>query len=148
MKRSIGLLIVAVLALTLKPEVVGAGGFGRSPLDGTWKWTWTRAELLKHDCATAPDTAKLAGSYVATFANGHVTSRNLTNRRGDSVLRASVAIRGNIASFVFATRGIGIVPGRTYALRWSIYRDRLQFSELPGRAVLTCITIKPLTRVH
>ena len=148
MKRSIGLLIVAGLMVALKPEVVGAAGVAGSPLDGTWKWTWTRAELLKHDCTTPPDASKLAGSYVATFANGRVTGHSLTTGRANPGGSASFAVHGNVVSFVFSSRGPGIVPGRTYQLKWSIYRDRLRFSELPGRSVLTCITIKPLMRVR
>ena len=145
MKRSIGLLIVAfVVAVTAASA--DARGVGASPLDGTWKWTWTRAELLHPGITNARGADILAGRHVATFANGHVTDRNLTTGRVRTGTRFSV--HGNVVGFVFPKRGPGIVPGRTYELRWSIYRDRLRFSELPGRSVLTALPIKPWTRVR
>jgi hypothetical protein len=145
MKRSICLLILTTLVAT------GAGGAagarGASPLDGTWSWTWTRAELLHPGITSSARNADiLAGRHLATFANGQVTDRNLTTGHVRSGTRFFV--HGNVVGFVFPTRGPGIVPGRTYELKWSIYRDRLKFAELPGRAGLTALPIKPWTRVR
>jgi hypothetical protein len=41
------------------------------------------------------------------------------------------------------------IVGRTWWLRWSVYRDRLTFSELPGRegAALLPWRIHPFTRI-
>src|SRR5262249_4793022 len=144
MKRPICLLILTALVAT------GAGGAAgaraASPLDGTWTWTWTRAELHRPGIASARDADILAGRHLATFANGHVTDRNLTT--GQVRAGARFFVHGNVVGFVFPTRGPGIVPGRRYELKWSIYRDRLTFAELPGRSVLTALPIKPWTRVR
>jgi hypothetical protein len=143
MNNSVHLLFLASLAAA---ATIGASArdMGASPLDGTWAWTWTRAELVHGDIA-ARDVDTLAGRHTATFANGHVTDRNLST--GRVTTRVRFFVHGNVVGFVFATRGPGIVPGKTYELRWSIFRDRLRFVELPGRSELTALVIKPWTRV-
>jgi hypothetical protein len=75
-----------------------------------------------------------------------VTDRNLTT--GSFRTGTRFAVHGNVVAFVFSTNGPGIVRGRTYELTWSIYRDRLSFSQLPGRSVLTALPLKPWTRVR
>ena len=74
-----------------------------------------------------------------------MTDRNLSTGRVGT--RVRFFVHGNVVGFVFAVRGPGIVPGKTYELRWSIFRDRLRFAELPGRSELTALPIKPWTRV-
>jgi hypothetical protein len=140
MTRSVALLILAAL---IAVAAAAAAGDRSSPLDGTWKWAWTRAELLRNG-GQPRDASAAAGTHTATFANGHSTARNL---RTGEVSRARFSVHGNVVGFVFSTRGPGYVPGRTYELRWSIYRDRLTFSELPSRSVLTWLPITPWTRV-
>jgi hypothetical protein len=145
MKRTAWLPFLAALVAAVTAPAANARGAGASPLDGTWSCTWTRADLL-HAGILRRDADELAGRHVATFANGHVTDRNLsTGRVGTS---ARFFVHGSVVGFVFPTRGPGIVAGRTYELKWSLYRDRLRFAELPGRSVLTALPIKPWTRVR
>ena len=145
MKRTAWLLVLAALVAAVTVRAANARGAGASPLDGTWMVSWTRAELLRADILPR-DADVLAGRHIATFANGPVTDRNLsTGRVGRG---ARFFVHGNVVGFVFPTRGPGIVAGRTYELKWSIYRDRLRFAELPGRSVLTALPIKPYTRVR
>jgi hypothetical protein len=145
MKRTAWLVILAALVAVVTVPVAAARGAGASPLDGTWMVSWTRAELLR--AGGLPRYADvLAGRHVATFANGHVTDRNLSTGRVISGTRFFV--HGNVVDFVFATPEPGVVAGRTYELKWSLYRDRLRFAELPGRSVLTALPIKPYTRVR
>jgi hypothetical protein len=143
MSRSIRLLVLAALVAASTAPGAVARGAGASPLDGTWKWTWTPDELRRVGIKNAPT---LVGSWTATFANGHHTDRNLTS--GRIYTGARFFVRGKVVGIVFPRPGPGIVPGRTYELRWSIYRDRLSFSELPGRSVLTAMLIKPWIRVR
>lgn len=147
MKRSIHLLILTALvaAGTGGAGAASARDVGASPLDGTWTWTWTRAELL-HSGAGSSGAHVLAGRHRATFADGHVTDRNLTT--GHIGTGTRFFVHRNVVGFIFRMRVTGVVPGRTYELRWSIYHDRLKFAELPGRSVLSALTIKPWTRVR
>jgi hypothetical protein len=113
-----------------------------SPLDGTWKWTWTRAQIVPHD----GDPSE-AGTHVATFADGIVTSRNLRTGR---VERARFSVAGNVVDFVFGTSMSprGLVPGTAYRVRWSIYRDRLTFATVRGRPTLGLLPVTPWIRVR
>jgi hypothetical protein len=57
-------------------------------------------------------------------------------------------LAGDIIRLVFRS-GISVQLGRTYWLRWSVYRDRLTFSSVRGRRnELQLFSIKPWTRVR
>jgi hypothetical protein len=43
--------------------------------------------------------------------------------------------------------GTGITPGSSTVLGWSVYRDSLRFSPVPGGEPLHALTIKPFRRV-
>lgn len=146
MKRSMRVLILASLVAAATGGAAGANSAGTSPLDGTWTWTWTRAELLHSGATSVRGANMLAGRHLDRFADGHLTDRNLTTGHVGTGTRFFV--HGHVVGFIFRARGPGIVPGRTYELKWSIYHDRLKFTELPGRAVLTALPIKPWTRVR
>ena len=136
--RSTYLLLVAVVAAAV--TATGVSARTSTPLDGTWTWTWTR-----DDVGRARAGAYDFGRYTATLANGRATARNLRTGR---VRHAKYFVHGNVVGFVFPERSVGVVPGRMYELKWSIYRDRLRFTELPGRSVLTLLPLEPWTRVR
>lgn len=110
-----------------------------SPLDGRWTFTWTRAEM-RPICASCT-----VGRFLVEFRDGHVI-RLLPK----PVLRSGrFSVRGNLASMVFpAPAPAGIIPGTTYLMRWSIYRDRLTWSRVPGRPALEAFLITPWVRVR
>ena len=140
MQRSVCLLVLAGVAAGAIGVASGANRVTRSPLDGIWKWTWTSADIRRAHAA-----ASEVGPYTATYSNGHVAGHNL---RTGAITRARFVVKGNIVAFVFSSREPGVIPGRKYELKWSLYRDRLRFTELPGRSVLTLLTLKPSTRVR
>jgi hypothetical protein len=57
-------------------------------------------------------------------------------------------VRGNLATFVFPRRAGRIVPGYVYWMRWSLYRDRLTSSKVPGRLALDALVITRWIRVR
>jgi hypothetical protein len=142
MSRSTRIVILGALVGTLAAPGAGAHGVAKSPLDGRWKWTWTRAQVV----GGAFDPAE-AGAHVATFANGVATARNLRTGR---VERARFTVHGNTVDFVFGSTMSprGMVPGTAYRLRWSLYRDRLTFAKVAGRPTLELLPMTPWIRVR
>jgi hypothetical protein len=142
MSRSSWILILGALIGAVTAPGARAHQVASSPLDGTWKWTWTRAEVVR---GGGNDTSEV-GTHIATFANGVATSRNLRTGR---VERARFTVHGNTVDFVFGTtmRPHGVVVGTPYRLRWSIYRDRLTFATVSGRPALELLPITPWIRV-
>jgi hypothetical protein len=110
-----------------------------SPLDGRWTFTWTPAQM-RPICASCA-----VGRFLVEFRDGHVI-----RLPPKPVLRTGrFSVRGNLASFVFpAPAPAGIIAGRMYAMRWSIYRDRLTWSKVPGRPLLEAFLITPWVRVR
>ena len=54
---------------------------------------------------------------------------------------------GNVATFVFsAPPPAGLIAARPYVMRWSVYRDRLTWSAVPGRAFIGMFVSVPWTR--
>ena len=56
------------------------------------------------------------------------------------------SVAGDVLRLIFATGIGGVEPGKVYELRWSIYRDSLTFSAVPGRQPLLAMAIKPFRR--
>ena len=137
MTRSVGAILLIALVATLAATTARTQTLPTSPLDGRWTFTWTPADV---GTGQAP-----AGRYLVEFRDGHLI--RLLPR---PVLRgARFATKGDVATFVFpAPPPAGIVAGRICTMRWSIYRDRLTWSPVPGRAALTLFFVKPWTRVH
>jgi len=138
-----GMLVLMAVASGLAAVAPTAAGGLRasSPLDGRWTFTWTRAQL-NHVGAPHVVPARL---FLVEFRDGRFT--RLLPR---PVLRgARFTTSGNVATFVFpAPLPAGLVAGRIYTMRWSIYRDRLTWSRVPGRAGLRAFTITPWTRAR
>ncbi len=136
MTRSVGaLFLTSAVAASLATTVADARTLVSSPLDGRWTFTWTPAETK---------SPRLAARYVVEFRDGH-----LTRLLPHPVLRgARFSTSGNVATLVFPPGTGGVVPGRPYTMRWSIYRDRLTWAPAPGRAGLDVFYVVPWTRVH
>jgi hypothetical protein len=92
---------------------VGAGSFGASPLDGRWKWSWTRAELIRSGTTRPALLEVLAGPWMAEFHDGRFYKLDATTGRVlQTIFR--FAVHGDTATFVFSARSArtyGTVPG-------------------------------------
>lgn len=146
MKRVIALATVVAAVSLAAPAAAGT-----SKLDGRWRWSWSVAELTRGGSPPAV-AKKLAGPGMVEFRDGRVYKLDPRTGRVE-FLAGSFTVAGNVVTFRF--RRVpgrrpppGIVPGRIYQLRWSIYRDRLTWSELPGREELTAFPLEPWIRVH
>ncbi len=152
MKHVFHIAMLAVAAGVVTAPAADAHIVAAANLDGRWQWVWTRAGLIH--AGVPPGAAKLlAGPGMIEFKAGRVYK--LDPRTGRvQFLAGSFTVARDVATFVFRrVRGHGppppgIVPGLRYQLRWSIYRDRLTWSEFPGRSYLLAFTAVPWTRVR
>lgn len=138
MTRSVGAVVLITVTAMVGVTTARARTMPTSPLDGRWTFTWTRAEVA--GLGGVP-----AGRFVVEFRDGHF-ARLLPRpvRRG-----ARFTTSGNVATLVFPKPAPpGTVAGRTYTMRWSIYRDRLTWSKVPGRASLDLFFVTPWIRVR
>ena len=137
--RSAGVVAMITLAAALVAPNASTGRLRTSPLDGRWTFTWTLAELKRNNAST-----RYAGYNLVEFRDGRFISVLPRPVRDLGPFRTS----GNVATFVFAAPIGGLVAGRPYVMRWSIYRDRLTWSHVPGRAGIDAFAITPWTRVR
>jgi hypothetical protein len=130
-----------LVALAAASPVTAADGrrVGGSPIDGTWTWTWTAADMNRAGAA-AYDRRTLLGPETCTFANGRWDGQNLASGRRDGGL---FTIRGNVVTF---RPEYGRAAPRVVELRFRVYRDRLTWSTIPGRASWTLLPTTPWTR--
>jgi hypothetical protein len=110
-----------------------------SRLEGRWRVHWTRNELLRAGLRPA-DAEALEGTFVVEFANGLLSTAS-------GRTRGTYSVTGPVVRLVFDS-GAAVDPGRTYQLKWSVYRDSLSFSAVPGREPVSFLGIKALTRVR
>ena len=153
MKRSTWLLVVlsAVAAVTA-PSGTTAARPAQSPLDGRWRQTAavTTQELVARGmppkmAATAPKLEKPALDFNA----GRFRVFDLASGRTIGAGRYAVTERSVRVVFTSAP-SIKPLVGRVSWLRWSVYRDRLTFSAMPGRdgSALLPWKVHPWTRVR
>jgi hypothetical protein len=141
--------VVALGAAALAPAPAAAvhNELSRSSIEGRWKTPRrTVHELL---AAGYPKrVARLLGAYPRhpgiDLHDGVYEGLDLDTGRVLST--GAYTLDGDVIRLAFR-RGIAISRGRPYALRWSVYRDRLTFSYLPHREVLPWFVLKPFTRV-
>jgi len=139
MVRSAGTILITAVVASLTATVTDARSLPGSPLEGRWAFTWTPSEVR----SSRADPV-LAGRYVVEFRGGtFIRLLPLPVAR-----KARVAIRGDLATFVFTAGTTGLVAGRPYTMRWSIYRDRLTWAPAPGRDRLDLFVKVPWTRVR
>lgn len=120
------------------------GSTSSTALDGRWRYgPITSDELL--DAGLGPQDARtLSGTAVFEFADGNL--RVTAGTTGDVVASGTYEVRGDILRLVFAG-GPVLQTGTAYELRWSVYRELLEFSPAPGGDPLLALIAKPLTRV-
>ena len=138
MARKLSLILCAA-AVVLGAAAPGAALSARheaSPLDGRWIGHATRAQLIKVGKVGVSIVNQLCGPPPAvcspasvTFANGRF---HLNSGRTNRNATGTYTVTGDVVRFVFAT-GVGIDPGDVAYCRWSVYRERLTFTRLPGR---------------
>jgi hypothetical protein len=135
--------LVALAALVVGAFAHGAGA-ARSPIDGRWSWNWTYAELLH--CCGKPVADAQAGPSLSEFRDGRIYALDAATDRLIG-LRGTYTVAGNVVTFVFSHHYPGNVPGRAYVMRFTLFRDRLTWSHVPGRAGIDALTVAPWTRV-
>ena len=109
-----------------------------SLLEGRWKVSWTRDELLAAGIEP-PVADALQGRHVLEFSNGRFRSRT-------DPTTGTYTVAGDVLRLVFDNEVVGVTTGRVYELRWSVYRDSLSFSPVEGREPLLAMTMKPFRR--
>jgi hypothetical protein len=134
------LLLAALVAAASVPCAPGRSS-GGSPLDGRWRWTWTREELHR-----AGASLFYIGANMTEFRDGRIYS--LDPKTGDTQgFRGTYTVLGDVATLVFRRGVAGTVAGIRYVMRFTVFHDRLTWSKIPGRAALDALPIVPWTRV-
>ena len=135
--------VVAVAALVVGAYAHGAAA-ARSPLDGRWRWTYTYDQLLH--CCGKPTADAQAGPSLSEFRDGRIYALDAATGRLIG-LRGTFSVAGDVVTFVFSHHYPGLAAGRAYVMRFTLFRDRLTWSHVPGRAGIDALTIAPWTRV-
>jgi TRAP-type C4-dicarboxylate transport system substrate-binding protein len=113
-----------------------------SELEGRWETTLTVDELV--DAGTETDLAELiAGTTVLEFEDGEFRALDATT--GKERAAATYDVDGDVVTIVWE-HGIGLQPGSSERLRWSVYRDALTFSGVPGREAMPALIMEPWNR--
>jgi C4-dicarboxylate-binding protein DctP len=110
-----------------------------SPLDGRWQVTWTRDDLREANLSVKGLPRNWSARVVYEFAQGRF--------RGNSGESGTHDIDGDTVRLIFET-GRFVRRGEVYALGWSVYRDSLTFSRVPGSEPLQAITAKSWKRIR
>lgn len=146
MRRLSCLVLLAALVVVASAPSSGAG---TSAIDGRWKTKRVTLQRLLDAGFRRKDAEALAhavrGTPAIDLENGVFKGLDLST--GRVVATGTYRLTGNVIRFVFKT-GVAVQLGLTYSLRWSVYRDRLTFSSVPGRPSLGAFTLNPWTRVR
>jgi hypothetical protein len=145
-------LAACILALTAL-LVPAAGARARvadpSPVDGRWRIVHkaTTEELVAR--GMSPAAAKALGRLdieipAVDLHGGHARWFDLAT--GKTTCRGTYVVRGDRVGFAFSVCPVPPPPGVTW-MRWSVFRDRVTFTALPGRSDIVAITISPWVRV-
>jgi TRAP-type C4-dicarboxylate transport system substrate-binding protein len=132
-----------------RPGAGGADKSAESKLEGRWRFT--RAPVQELLDAGMPrklaETLARGGPKIAILVFEDGRQRTIDLGSGEVISTGTYDVEGDIVRLVFAT-GVGVQLGQAYELRWSVYRDKLAFSAVPGRQPLQALTVKPLTRAR
>jgi TRAP-type C4-dicarboxylate transport system substrate-binding protein len=108
-----------------------------TPLDGTWRVSYTRAELLAAGADPSEDLPANYGTFTLTFHRGDfsaVASEPTGSTSG------TYLVKGN--KLTYTSTG-GCCIGDSFTATWSVYRDTLTFTgDIP-----TGMRVKPWRRV-
>jgi TRAP-type C4-dicarboxylate transport system substrate-binding protein len=111
-------------------------------LEGQWKATLTREELIQEGELTPAAAAQLAGDRVLQFEDGRFSTKTSADAPQAT---GTYTVNGNVLTIVWE-QGPGIEPGWTTVVGWSVYRDALTFSVVPDGEPMLALTIKPFVR--
>jgi hypothetical protein len=149
-------LVSFVLLTALIASAMGARGSaaGTSAIEGRWKTTKaTVPELLaagfSRKSAEAWARVRVLKTPALDFRKGKVKGLDLNTGRVLST--GTYRVRGSTISIVWLTQDRAmpqITLRRPQYMRWSVYRDRLSFSNLPGRTAPNLLAIHPFVRVR
>lgn len=111
-------------------------------LQGRWNATLTREELRMSGASPGLADA-LRGSWTIEFEDGRFEIRRKEGGGG----AGTYAVDGHRIRFVWDT-GVAVQRGEVFVSRWSVYRDRLSFTPIPGRTKMAGLDVEPFTRVR
>jgi TRAP-type C4-dicarboxylate transport system substrate-binding protein len=119
---------------------------GRAPaLEGRWKLSLSGAELRGAGLLPAhPET--LTDDAIFLFGYGRFVAT--AARSGAIIVTGEYSVSGDVVTMVFQSGDWGVEIERPYELKWSVYRDQLTFSAVPGREPIKALIIRPLARVR
>jgi TRAP-type C4-dicarboxylate transport system substrate-binding protein len=120
-----------------------AGANADAPaLRGQWNATLSREELRLSGASPGLVDA-LRGSWTIEFEDGRFEIRRKEGGGG----AGTYAVDGDRIRFVWDT-GIAVQRGEMFVSRWSVYRDRLNFSPIPGRTKMAGLDVEPFMRTR
>jgi TRAP-type C4-dicarboxylate transport system substrate-binding protein len=123
-------------------------GTGASVLEGVWQRTLSAQDLLDVGASRAVAEAD-KGSYQLEFRHGRWTERRLDTGgtcSGTYVLDGDILRYSVDTARPAASNSCG--PGFTGAVNWSLYRDTLTITAIPGRPAPLHAIAKPSTRIR
>jgi hypothetical protein len=127
------------------PEPQGDADAASDPaqLAGRWEAQLTYEELV--DVVESDLAEQLAGEWALVFEDGELRALGATT--GEEAAVGAFEIDGNVVTIVW-DHGIGIQPGGTETLEWSVYRGLLTFAPSATTSPdAQVFTIKPFVRV-
>ena len=143
------ILLAALVSLALVSAAPRPGA--ATPLDGWWTTAPEPAEELVGHGMQPADVDMLSRFGVRRpgihLQDGLATWLDLAT--GSLVAFGAYVVQGDLVSFrvVWAAGPRPTAPPRPTWLRWSVFRDRLTFSPLPGRPDVLPLTLQPWVRV-
>jgi hypothetical protein len=142
--------VLALLASLAGALGAAARGTDPSALDGRWRIAHkaTTAQLVAH--GMPPAVAEALGHLdveIPAVDLGASHARWFDLATGKTTCRGTYVVRGDRVGFSFSRCPVATPAGVTW-MRWSIFRDRVTFTALPGRANIVAVTISPWVRVR
>lgn len=117
---------------------------GASELEGGWRATESRADLLTAGASPREVPNGLSGLEIE-LRNGRWTARALDTLR---VWTGTYTVSGDVIGLTIKTCSHNpCTPGAATEHAWSVYRDTLSLTPLPGRSSWPLLTAKPFREV-
>ena len=100
--------------------------------------------VAEHGEQGAPALADaLRGSWTIEFEDGRFEIRREEGGGG----AGAYSVAGHSIRFVWDS-GVAVQRGEVFVSRWSVYRDRLSFTPIPGRTKMAGLGVEPFTRIR
>ena len=127
------------------PKAPGGAQAASTGIDGRWETTWTRDGLIAVGLARR-DAVAIAGHHTVDF---HDKRFRFEGDPGSGrSAEGSYVVDGDVVRFTFRAGGAALQLGRVYELKWSVYRDSLTFSAVPGSEPLLAFLTAPYRRLR